>query len=224
VAALDNLVIGRFQQPGRAMRSARRCAIAARRILFRGFMDELPQARTDAVVSEWVEGELVLYDSISHEAHCLAASVAAIWACCDGSRTATEIARELAIDTERVLEGLDELREAGLLVTATPVRPGISRRTAAKHFARVGAAAVSAPLIYSIVIPSAQAATSNDPCLIDGGSAPLCPASDNPCYTVTCEVQGNGRGECMTTDYACPDGYRCVPNGQAFEPVCVPQI
>jgi hypothetical protein len=176
-------------------------------------MDEKPQARTEGLVFEWVGEELVVYDSASSDAHCLAPAVASIWERCDGRRSVEQIAGELALEPARVLEGLRELRDAALLERTLPVEAGISRRVAAKRLAQAGAAALSAPLIYTIAIPAAAAAQSANPCILDNGSPFECPVSTNPCFVNTCENE-NGVAVCVSVPKSCPAGSSCeVQNG-----------
>ena len=123
-------------------------------------MHNRPQARTEGVVVEWAEDDLVIYDQLSQTAHSLSAAVAMVWEVCDGRHSPDEIARQLSLEPAMVARALEELGACGLLDDGPAIAPGISRREAAKKFAKVGGIAFTAPLIYSVAIGPATAAAS----------------------------------------------------------------
>jgi hypothetical protein len=122
-----------------------------------------PKARTEGVITEQVDDELVVYDRLSQTAHCLSADAASVWELCDGHLSEAEIAQRLEILPEEVQRAIDALSERGLLeeapVTAPQVR-AYSRRQATVRLAKAGGAAFAAPLIYSAVVGSVAAAAS----------------------------------------------------------------
>jgi hypothetical protein len=133
-------------------------------------MLDRPQARTEGIIDERVDDDLVLYDRDSQTAHSLSAGAARVWEFCDGDRSMTEIAQQLQLEPALVDQALAELSERGLLVELPESL--ISRRQAAKRLAKVGGAAFVAPLIYSVAIGPAMAAASPVACgnLACGGS------------------------------------------------------
>jgi hypothetical protein len=58
-------------------------------------LEFLPKARSEALITKEVDGELLVYDRTRDKAHCLNESAAAIWKLCNGRTTPTEIARKL---------------------------------------------------------------------------------------------------------------------------------
>ncbi len=119
-------------------------------------MSAYPRACSEGVVCEEVGDELVVYVQATQTAHALAGDAASVWRCCDGERSIGEIARLVGLDVALVARAVEQLSVAGLIE-----RPeGISRRALHKRAAEFGAAALSAPLIYSIAIPAAAAAAS----------------------------------------------------------------
>ena len=140
-----------------------------------------PQARKEGLVVQRVEGEVLVYDTDRHKAHCLNETAAAVWKHCDGKTTVDEMTRlletQLGTPIERnVLEfGLDELEKAHLLeepMSRASDGTGISRREVMR---RIGiGAAVALPLVTSIIAPRAanaincrttgQACTTNAQC------------------------------------------------------------
>jgi Coenzyme PQQ synthesis protein D (PqqD) len=121
-------------------------------------MHDRPMARSERLVVQRIDDELVVYDQVSHQAHCLSAVAAAVWGLCDGERSAAQIADELRRDVADVDRAVDELRATELL--EDPAAAGISRRDAAKRLAQIGGAAFAAPLVYSVAIGPATAAAS----------------------------------------------------------------
>ena len=107
---------------------------------------------------------MLIYDLKSHKAHCLNPMAAMVWRRCDGRMSVEEISSSIAaelgapVDKDVVWLALDQLSKAGLL--AAPVAGlRLSRRELAR---RIGAA-VSLPLVSSIIAPTAKAAASCTP-------------------------------------------------------------
>ena len=131
----------------------------------------LPAARTAKLVVRELADEVLVYDTESHRAHCLNRAAALVWKNCDGgtpvSRIAERVGRQLSspVPEEVVWLALSRLAELDLLSpAATPGAPPnrISRRGMLR---RLGvAAAVSLPLITSVVSPTAAHAQSSVPC------------------------------------------------------------
>ena len=126
-----------------------------------------PRARVDGLLTERVDGEVLVYDLDGDVAVHLNETAALVWRSCDGNRTVAEIAvlvaEELgeAPDDDVVLMALDNLAEHGLLSSGYDERDGaavaLSRR---RFFRRVGIAGVKAPVVYSLIVPTAAAALS----------------------------------------------------------------
>jgi hypothetical protein len=157
-------------------------------------VDNRPLARTEGVVTERVDDEVVVYDQVRQTAHCLSADAASVWERCDGELSPAAIAEELGLEPTVVARALDELDGAGLLDDEGLVSPGVSRREAAVRLARVGGAAFAAPLIYSVAIGPAMAAAS------------ACIANGSAC---------TGAVACCFTSSTCTGGVCCCPNGSA---------
>jgi hypothetical protein len=129
----------------------------------RALPHDLPKARTDGVISESVGDDLVVYDTNSQTAHALSETAASVWELCDGERSSKDIAKRLGLEPSMVAQALAELSDSSLLDGGPAVSPaeGISRRDAAKRMAKIGGAALVAPLIYSsIAVQPALAAAS----------------------------------------------------------------
>lgn len=154
----------------------------------------LPKARTSQLVTREVDGELLVYDRNSNQAHCLNSTAAMVWARCDGMTTVAEMAQlleeemKVAGGNEVVWFALEQLNKSDLLDDSfmRPVQP-MSRRALVM---RMGvAAAVTVPFIGSITAPTAaQAAT----CLPNGATC----AVNADCCSNNCVDNGRGVFEC----------------------------
>jgi len=137
----------------------------------------LPQARTDKLVVQTLPNETLVYDLESNKAHCLNEAAALVWKNCDGQMTVSKMTTileekmKVPVDQGVVLFALGRLEKAELL--RDPIARGarsvsMSRRDVVKTLG-IGAA-VSAPLVFSIVAPDAAQAVS-------------CIAAGQPCFT-----------------------------------------
>jgi hypothetical protein len=135
-------------------------------------MQDRPRARTDEVITDQVEEDLVVYDQSNQIAHALSAEAASVWQACDGQRSVDVIASDLKLEVPVVERALQELSDCRLLRDDPTIDLGhrVSRREAAKKFAKVGAAALAAPMIYSVAVPGAAMAVSA--CSLTNGQTP----------------------------------------------------
>ena len=129
-------------------------------------MSGYPLARSEGIVTEELGDELVAYVEATQTAHALSKDAASVWRQCDGHSSAVDIARRLGLDEARVAQALDELSGAELIEEPE----GISRRALYKRTAKLGAAALGAPLIYSVAIRPTSAHASTPPCSCPAGS------------------------------------------------------
>ena len=188
-------------------------------------MHDRPLPRSEGIVTERVDDDLVVYDKESHVAHSLSRTAASVWDRCDGERTPEEIGRELALEPELVTQALDELSRCGLLDEGPSAVGDYSRREAAVRFAKVGGAAFAAPLIYSVVIGSAAAAASCKPngtvvtttCTGTGGAGTK--GTDATCCSGTC-YQGSGGTTTCVVATCLQAGALCVLGGNCCSGSC----
>ena len=126
-----------------------------------------PLARKARIIVKELQEEVLVYDLDRDKAHCLNRSAAAVWQCCDGRTTPTQIASKLekrtgqAIDEKLVWLALDQLYHEQLLedrIDWPAAMPRISRREAVRLIGM--GAAIALPVVISITAPTpAQAAT-----------------------------------------------------------------
>jgi len=151
------------------------------------------RARKQGLLVLPVDDEVLVYDLVRHKAHCLNQAAATVWKHCDGRHTVEELARTVGrdldspFDEEMVWLAIGQLDKARLLEQRVAAAAGSRKITRREVIKRVGlAAAVSVPLISSIISPTpSQAAT----CVAKGGS---CTSSLQCCSRV-----------CNTTSHKC---------------------
>ncbi len=158
----------------------------------------LPKARRNQLVRKELGREMLVYDQNSDQAHCLNATAALVWAHCDGLTTVAEMARLLEdemktpVPNEVVWFALEQLRKSRLLQEpwARPAQvEQMSRRVMVR---RLGiAAAVTVPLVTSIIAPTAVAAAT---CIL-GQPGATC-VNNGDCCSNSCVDNGRGVFQC----------------------------
>jgi hypothetical protein len=161
-------------------------------------MQQLPAGRREGLIVESLDGELLVYDTERDRAHSLNAVAAAVWEACDGVRDPEAIAAVAGVTEDDVWRALTQLDERRLLDGDLPRRmsgPEYSRRQAVRRMGLIGAsAAFAAPLVKSIVVPTAAQAQAscvplNGRCGEPSGEGcdtstfpPCCPAPGVMCF------------------------------------------
>lgn len=124
------------------------------------------KARSEGLVVQELDGEVLVYDLDRHRAHCLNPAAARVWRNCDGSRTVAELADMLnhemkaPLREQVVINTLEDLAARRLLQEQRGELgdAGVSRRQMIRKMAiGVGVAAgagLALPLITSIVVPT----------------------------------------------------------------------
>lgn len=157
------------------------------------------RARTTGLVVRELQDEVVVYDTRSHQAHCLNRTAAFVFRHADGRRTAAEIAALLGpgADDKLVHAALDQLDKAGLLEGGpTPAALTPSRREVLRQ---VGlGAALLAPVVTSLLVPTpAEAAATCIPAAsctaLNVGQACYTSNPAVECLSKTCQ----GPGSCL---------------------------
>lgn len=129
-----------------------------------------PLARTSDLSTQELKDETLVYDRLTHLAHCLNPLATLVWKNCDGRRSREDLAHlvhqklGLPADTDVIDLALDELAKNNLLVQMTTMAPEqrlYSRREISRRLGVSSAAAlILAPLISSIMTQSAMAQAS----------------------------------------------------------------
>jgi hypothetical protein len=134
----------------------------------------IPCARTEGLVVQAVPDEVLVYDLERHQAHCLNRTAALIWKHCDGKTTVAEMVRLLEQEINRpvpeavVWLALQQLGRTHLLAERVHGPGGGEVMTRQQAMRRLGwGAAVSLPLVTSIIAPTASEAAT---CLPSGSA------------------------------------------------------
>jgi hypothetical protein len=164
-----------------------------------------PRARTEDLIIEEVEGEVLVYDSKEKRAHCLGATAARVWRACDGSLGTDALADHLELSSAEVRDALDELDSCELLETSglnvvqsNGEGKGLTRRQLTMRSAKVGAGLVTAPLVYSINVSSALAVITPTPFQCEVYTVKSCGTSDACGHIAGCCCCCQGGGSCKT--------------------------
>jgi hypothetical protein len=156
-----------------------------------------PLARQESLVVKEVDGETLVYDRETDQAHCLNPTAASVWKKCDGRTSVRELARTLRAETnltaneDLVWLALDQLEKVKLL--DQPLQKpagylgGVSRRQVVRT---LGVAAITLPLVTSIIVPTRAGVISAICCSEPAECPPALPCcnSDIPC---------GGQGTCV---------------------------
>ena len=158
----------------------------------------LPKARRSQLVRKELGGEMLVYDRDSDKAHCLNATAARVWAHCNGRTTVTEMARLLEdemkapVADEVVWFALEQLRKSSLLQEPWSRPAQVAQMSRRVMVRRLGiAAAVTVPLVTSIIAPTAAAAAT---CTL-GQPGATC-VNNGDCCSNSCVDNGRGVFQC----------------------------
>jgi coenzyme PQQ synthesis protein D (PqqD) len=141
---------------------------------------------------------MLVYDRNNDQAHCLNATAALVWAHCDGQTTVAEMARLLEdemktrVADEVVWFALEQLRKSHLLQESRAIPAQVDQMSRRVMVRRLGiAAAVTVPLVTSIIAPTAAAAAT---CVL-GQPGATC-VNNGDCCSNSCVDNGRGFFQC----------------------------
>ena len=125
----------------------------------------LPKARKKNLVIQPLDDEILIYDLRTDRAHCLNRTASLVWRYCDGKTDIPIMSRKLASATGEpanqvlVQLALQRLHKAKLLDAAPDSETiQLSRRDVIRRLGK--AAAITVPLVTSIIAPEAAQAAS----------------------------------------------------------------
>ena len=152
---------------------------------------QAPLARHEGLVIRKLPDEVLVYDLERDKAHSLNGTAAMVWRQCDGKTPPREIAHRLQLELARPIKenlvwlALRQLEKTHLLAESPgfpPEKAGMSRRDMVRALGI--AAAVTVPVITSIVSPTAVQAAS---CLPAGQACSTgTQCCSNVCNVTTC--------------------------------------
>lgn len=153
----------------------------------------LPRARQENLIVQRMDDEIILYDTLTNEAHVLNQSAALVWKFSDGKHTIPQltqlVARELHAqpNTELVELALRQLSRSGLLEQSRASLPATLNFTRREFLQKAALAAMVVPVVKTISAPTTQQANS-------------CSGVGEPCQTAAdcCEQIG-----CDTANHCC---------------------
>jgi hypothetical protein len=187
-----------------------------------------PLARSQDLVIEELEDELLVYDRANNRAHCLGATAAIVWRACDGTSDVQSLSVALGLSPELVTDAVDELESLELLdgLHLVDGSGGITRREMTLRSMKAGGAIAAAPMIYSIVVPTAAAAATPTPfqCQIyttqDCGASSGCGAvAGCCCCTVGCSSQAACK-TCSSVSFCNAGSQECASAPTTFASKC----
>jgi hypothetical protein len=163
-----------------------------------------PVARRENLILKELPGELLVYDTVRHEAHCLNAPAALVFKHSDGKTGVKELAKRLrrelgsGADESWVWLALDRLDKAHLLEEGlSKPAHAPARREMLKRFGR----AAALPVVVSLLAPTPA-----------GAAATGCVAS--------CSGKPDGTPCEVSPGDLCQDGFVCCNSGTSCQANC----
>ncbi|MEQ1857389.1 MAG: hypothetical protein ABL963_13090 [Longimicrobiales bacterium] len=127
-----------------------------------------PRGRRQELETQWVEGELLVYDLRSHCAHSLPPLTGRVWELADGTKDVATLMQvlserhEIQASSEAVRAALEALAATDLMDGASVSARGVSRADFIRNAAAVGSIGLmGAATIKSIIAPTPAAAQSD---------------------------------------------------------------
>jgi hypothetical protein len=192
--------------------------------------DQSARARKQDLVIKELPDEVLVYDLKKQKAHCLNQTAAFVWNHCDGQTTVAEIALLLEkewrkpVTEDVVWLALKQLSRANLL--EEPIRDEEGMRASRRAVLRkLGTAAAMAPLVISLVAPTASAGSSVPPqcipCTSFGSGAnrtnncpPVCNSTPGRCFNnASCNT---GQGGLLATNIGCTACFNTFPQSSGW--------
>lgn len=145
---------------------------------------QTPKARSERLVVEELPEETLVYDLVTHDAHCLNPSAALVWKLADGKTTVSQMADSLGdlglpTDVAVVWMALERLKKSDLL--ADPIDlpsdpPKFSRKAVLRILGKAAGLTLLLPAVDSVVAPlaaqTASCITQNACTALSGGTNP----------------------------------------------------
>lgn len=113
-----------------------------------------PTRRTADLVVRVQGDETLVLDTRNDRVHGLPTEVTHVWDACSGARTVADIAEATGLAESVVASSIEQLSAQDLLAAAD----GLGRRNFLRRSVLIGGAAISVPLIQTVLAPSAFAA------------------------------------------------------------------
>jgi hypothetical protein len=164
-----------------------------------------PNARKDKLVTQELEGEVLVYDLQTNKALCLNQTSASVWQNCDGKKDISQIAGSVGkqlgyvISEEVVWFALSQLEKENLLANEEKMPDKFNDLSRREVIKKIGfTSMIALPVISSLVAPMAVSAQS---CIANN----LACSTSAQCCSGCCKDVGGGLNECK------PGGGACLP-------------
>lgn len=148
-----------------------------------------PVSRKDNIVTQELDGEVLIYDLAKNKAFCLNETSALVWEMCDGNKSVSEISEGVSkklnspANEDLVWLAIDQLKKENLIANGEELPnnfEGVNRREVIK---KVGLASMIAlPVVAGLIAPTAAHAASGT--LVNGTA---CTASSQ-CASGCCRL------------------------------------
>ena len=146
-------------------------------------MNKLPQAKNTDIIQQELDGDLLIYCLEDSQAFCLNETSAAVWRHCDGETSFETLkSRVKDLTDDIILLALNDFQKRNLLQDNFEpefLNEKINRREVLRKY---GSAAITLPVIFSIVAPIAAQTQS---CIRSGNSFTIPSTDTNDCFTPT---------------------------------------
>jgi hypothetical protein len=145
-----------------------------------------PMARSEDLVVQELNDEVLVYDEMWARAHCLTGDAARVWRALDGQTSEAVLAEQLDLPADTVVQVLAELEGKELLDNDSEADDGATRREFGLRAAKLGGAVAAAPMILSIVAPTPAAAATPTEAQCNYYSGSSCDACQHICGCCCC--------------------------------------
>lgn len=152
-----------------------------------------PKTRTENIVVQEIENEILIYDLETNKAFCLNETSALIYQLCDGKKSVEEISQHIKqklnqpISEDLIWLALDNFKKDNLFEEGEQIEIDFGGLTRRQIIKKVGLASMIAlPVVASVIAPSAAMAQSGGVLL--GGACPPACASGLQCRSLSIGV------------------------------------
>lgn len=143
----------------------------------------LPSAKTENIVIQSLEGELLIYDLIKNNAYCLNETAAAVYKACDGATTFESLKAQNNFTDELIFLALDNLNREDLITgDFVPSPNGMNRREIIRILGKTSLLAM--PIISSIAAPTPAMAASTCSGTLAPGTILGCTQTEPQCLAM----------------------------------------
>lgn len=146
-------------------------------------LSKLPPSKTENVVVQNLESELLIYDLVTNKVFCLNETSAIIYQACDGKTSFDELKNKHNLTDEIIFLALDLLKKENLLEEnfVSPLQ-GMNRRKVVKIIGKTSLIAI--PIISSLMAPSPAMAASTCGGALAAGTILGCTQLESQCLAM----------------------------------------